>query len=450
MPKKTCTICENNINTKNKEIKCVYCDYECCLNCAKKFISSNSISCMSCKKEWNDNFLLDILPTNFRKNNVDYRNKIKNELFAFQESMFQTTSVEIENDKAKRELLLRIKRYKDKINNLELQIIRIGDNQYGEIEKDKILIIKQCPSDKCNGYLNQKYKCSVCDLIVCVKCELIKNNEEHICNNIDIKTVELKKKECKNCPNCFRQTFKDGGCYQVWCPPPCNEGKGTAWDFNTGKQDKGTIHAPLYYKYMRDNGGINNNDNENLGCGGRLPDIHDIDNRITRKDISYIGEDFDDIYKIHRILNHIKWSLMIKYEVENETYQTNLDIRKSFLLKKINDDKERLEVLDEFKTVLWKRDNLTKKKQMIYQTLEMIYNVGVDIYNRIYNSIMISKNGSYLDLSIYLEELNNIREYYNKSMLIVKKKLDIKGLDIEYIDTKWGIGRYEKDIKEEV
>ena len=119
-------------------------------------------------------------------------------------------------------------------------------------------------------------------------------------------------------------------------------------------------------------------------------------------------------------------------------------------MKKINDDKERLEVLDEFKTVLWKRDNLTKKKQMIYQTLEMIYNVGVDIYNRIYNFILISKNGIYLDLTIYLEELNNIREYYNKSMLIVKKKLDIKGLDIEYIDTKWDIGRYDKDIKEKV
>ena len=72
MQKITCSICENNINKKNKEIKCVYCNYECCFNCAKKFISSNSISCMNCKKEWNDDFLFDILPTNFRKNNVDY------------------------------------------------------------------------------------------------------------------------------------------------------------------------------------------------------------------------------------------------------------------------------------------------------------------------------------------------------------------------------------------
>lgn len=430
MSKKTCAICENNITKINNEIICVYCDYACCKNCVKKFITNNSSNCMKCNKEWNEEYMLDIFPINYIKNNKDYVKKKKNDLFTIQQSMFQETFVHIENDKKRTALYKEIRDCKQKIINLQERIDEIGRVEKNNVIQ-KTLIIKQCPSEKCNGYLNEKYECPICDIIVCEKCEQ-QSDEYHICNDDDAKTVEMKKKECKNCPTCGRITFKDGGCYQTWCPPPCNGGKGTAWDYNTGEIDKGTIHAPLYYAYIRENR-INNDDDEMICLNdGQLVDIHMISRVLRNKDFRIKEKYLNQIYKIHRVLIHIKRTVMPKYYVVEETFDTNLNIRKNYLKTNISND--------DFIIYLWKQYNANRKKRLIYQNLEMIYNVCVDIYLKLYVNIC-SKQYGYFDFKIYILELNTIREYYNESIIKTKNKLDIKGLDIEFIDEEWDIGR---------
>jgi hypothetical protein len=99
-----------------------------------------------------------------------------------------------------------------------------------------------CPENECRGFLSTGYKCGICELKVCSKCHEIlsrKNeneineelaqhkNEElaqhknemlvtHKCKQEDVDTVELKKKDCKNCPQCKILIHKVSGCNQMY------------------------------------------------------------------------------------------------------------------------------------------------------------------------------------------------------------------------------------------
>ena len=431
--KETCDICVENINLVNKKITCIHCVFSSCMRCAKRYITSeSSASCMSCKKEWNDDFLDANFPKSFL--NKEYKNHIEGIEFAKQEALLPQTMLVIENEKKKAAILRQIFALKDQIAELEFEYNRIGTTvevpKSSEMDEPKVSVIKQCPSDKCNGYLNSKYKCGICDLVVCTKCEQIKAGDVHTCDSSDIDTVKMKKKECKYCPNCSRETFKDGGCYQSWCPPPCNGGKGTAWDFNTGKVDKGGVHAPLYYQYMREN-----RVNENNGCRGddELVEMNAIDYQIRTKRLNVNRHSFEMIYYIHRSITDVKYHLMSKYETIDDTFETHVDIRLKFLKNEITKES--------FNKTLMMRLKAKKKKQMIYENLEMLENVIVDIFHRLYTAASLAPRNSLFDLSPYLVELEKIREYYNVSILKTKKRFAIKGLDVGYMNENWEMKR---------
>jgi hypothetical protein len=388
---------------------------------------------MSCKKEWNDDFLDTSFPKSFLSK--EYKNHIEGIEFAKQEALLPQTMVVIENEKKKAAILAQIRTLKHQIQQLEAEYTRVdtpGADIPVEVDEPKVSVIKQCPSDKCNGYLNSKYKCGICDVAVCVKCEQIKADDDHICDASDVETVKMKKKECKYCPNCSRETFKDGGCYQIWCPPPCNGGKGTAWDFRTGKIDKGSVHAPLYYQYMRENRVNEHNDN---GCRGndQLVPMYTIETVIRTKLLTIDRSSLGMIYDIHRRTVDVKGHLMPKYQTDDDTFETNVDIRMKFLKNEISKES--------FNKTLMTRMKTKKKKQMIYQNLEMLENVSIDIFYRLYTTITLAPRGSRLDLVPFLREFENIREYYNVSILKTKKRFAMKGVLCLCVNEKWEIKR---------
>ena len=428
--KESCDICTDNINKVNKKITCPYCDFASCMRCAKRYITSeSSASCMSCKKHWNDDFLDENFPKTFL--NKEYKNHMEGIEFAKQEALLPQTMIAIENEKRKNAILAQIQELKEQIRQLEYEYQTVGqvvDLTTREVDEPKITVIKQCPSDKCNGYLNSKYECGICELVVCVKCEQIKADDDHECDAGDIETVKMKKKECKYCPNCSRETFKDGGCYQIWCPPPCNGGKGTAWDFNSGKIDKGGVHAPLYYQYMRENrvnegganGCIDNND--------VLP-IHLIDNQIRAKRLGFDRESFSFFLGIHRSIVDVRYHLMDKYETRDDIFETHVDIRMRFLKNEISKES--------FKKTLMMRLKAKKKKNMIYENLEMLENVSNDIFHRLYTTTTLAPRNSTINFAPFLTELDKIREYYNVSIEKTKARFAIKKLDVGYMNDRW-------------
>ena len=414
----TCPILECEITLSNKFVTCLYCQYKACLNCNKYFIlNSNTAECMNCKKVWNDDFIDTIFPKSFRKK--EFKIHIENIMFEKQEAMFGETIEEINKDKKadgiKVKILMlekQILEYKMELNNL------YADNTQKNKEKN-IIIIKKCPTDNCQGYLDRKYKCGICEVQICSKCENIKKNviegeeDEHVCNKDDVDTVSLKNKTSKPCPTCSKLTFKAGGCSQVWCPPPCNGGKGTSWNFNTGLLDKGAVHSPDYYDYMRKNGNLlpANNCRENL----LFPAIWELQRTMSRKDFLHITD-------IHRFFIDLENNVMKKFEERNlGDFRANLDLRKLYLTNKL--DKS------QFKRNLFARNKKINKKKTIYENLDILYQVGFDIFNRLkYNHITKAQA---------IEELNNIRCYYNTIIKKTKDRYDCKSLMVSILTPDW-------------
>ena len=424
---KTCPILECKINSINKMVKCQYCEFFSCISCFETFLKQKDIpQCMSCKKVWTEEYIDDVFNKSFKKK---LKEKQKLIIFDREKAMIPETMIELEKIKKKEIINNKIYLLRNQISVLEKEIRDINI-YYEHKDKDetikKIKIIKQCPNKKCNGYLNNKYKCIICETKLCLDCEKIKN-DNHICEKEDIDTVLLKKKECKYCPTCSFETFKDGGCYMVWCPPPCNEGKGTAWNFNTGEIEKGPIHTPLYYEYMRKNG--NNNINNPINCQNRnyLPDIWRIYNNNNNNDHPYnIAE--VNLFEIHRKVSEIKSVYIRKYKINDEIpFNINLDLRLKFLNNEI-DEKN-------FKKNLLIRHNKDKKIRKIYENLEMLYNVCYDIFDKLVN---FSGRYNFLEnIDIALIELESVREYYNNSIKKTKEIIGCKSLNISNLNKSW-------------
>lgn len=291
-----------------------------------------------------------------------------------------------------------------------------------EEEKKKVFVTRHCPIKECQGYLDRNYTCSGCKVVVCTHCEIIKDdNNEHVCDPNDVASVKLKVNTSKPCPKCSKLTFKIDGCSQVWCPPPC----GTAWNFNTGTLDKGPVHSPDYYDYMRKN---NNGvvPPQNFMCANNvLPDIWIMQRRVENKD-------FEAISEIHRFFVDLRNHVMYRYDVGNvvNDFDKNLDLRVKFLTNLT--DKE------SFKKTLFSRNKKTNKHKTIYENLNMLYIVGVDIFHKIRNDgYPVNKTTGLVNLTGAFDELNNIRKYYNEVIIKTKERYDCKSCDVSKVTSTW-------------
>ena len=68
---------------------------------------------------------------------------------------------------------------------------------------------------------------------------------EHVCNEDDVKSAEMIKKETRNCPKCAVPIFKTEGCDQMWCTE-CH----TAFSWRTGLVVTGVVHNPHFYAWQ--------------------------------------------------------------------------------------------------------------------------------------------------------------------------------------------------------
>ena len=416
-----CPILECNITAVNKFVECPHCAFKACLNCCKYFIlHSNASECMSCKKVWNDDFVDLVFPKAFRKKELKkHRESI---MFERQEAMFGETLELIKRNKKAEKIFDKIDELTAQIRKYERELIELRNNTSPSQEsKEKIIVVKKCPKTDCQGYLDSDSTCAICNTVLCCKCEKIKL-EEHECNKDDVETVKLKKKITKPCPTCSRPTFKCSGCPQVWCPPPCNSGKGTAWNFNTGEIDKGAVHSPDYYDYMRkNNGGIVPAQN---ACRRQdeIPEIWSLYEQID-------PVEFTKLTNIHRFFVDLQNYRMNKYlENHQGEFQRNLDLRMKYLTNEVNKEN--------YKKTLFARNKKENKNRTIYQNLDMLYKVGTDIFNQFKYHPTYNRIG-YFNTDKTFQELENIRLYYNETIRKTKDRYDCKSLDVSRVTSKW-------------
>jgi hypothetical protein len=129
------------------------------------------------------------------------------------------------------------------IRQIRHKLANISSKVKIDVEEDRHF--KKCSGDNCNGYIIDGI-CGMCTTKMCLKCEKI-FEVDHECDENDVASVELIKKETKQCPKCKTNIFKIEGCYQMWCTQ-CN----VAFDWKTGKQLLSrNIHNPHYFEYLR-------------------------------------------------------------------------------------------------------------------------------------------------------------------------------------------------------
>lgn len=356
-----CSICCEAFNkTTRKQSNCRFCDLAFCTECQKRFLleSFTEPACMACKKGYTREHLLEILPKTFIDS--DLKKHRENILYEREKCLLPATQARIETDKE-------IKQVEEQIAQLKAHLIVLRNGYSSNIIERKEFT-RKCPGNNCQGFLSRNFKCGLCEIQVCKECHEIKEKgkeEEHVCDKNNVETVKLLAKDSKPCPACGVVIFKISGCSQMWCTS-CH----TAFDWTSGRIEKGVIHNPHYYEYQRaTNGGVAPRVPGDVPCGGNY--INDNSayiswSRLEQKKIAQLQE-------IVRMIRHIRFVELPKVTITNEEMR-NEDIRKKFLENEIDDTK--------FKWLLQKREKSNTIKREIRQVYDMFINCSTDIIRK--------------------------------------------------------------------
>lgn len=387
-----CAICVENFNKrKRKQVDCSKCQMSICAECVKTWIlTTNDVpQCMNCKCGYTSDFLCGIYSNKFF--NGELRDSQVNLFYDTEKSKLVATAQEMEEERLRNK---KIKELRDKLNKMpysysypmrdrrrelenELHELRYGKKKV----REKSTVNRSCPDNDCRGFLNQAWKCGICEKNTCSKCYCIKK-KEHICNQEDIDTFEMLKKDTKQCPNCNYGIYKISGCSQMYCTE-CH----TCFDWGTLRICTGAIHNPHYFEYMRKQ--KKNLPRQPVDIPGTCLSIHTITSINSKHEAMFL--------EFFRFFNHIRDVDMRRFPIalpENELNQ----MRKDYLRNRIHEK----EWKKKLKSILKKKEKNTEMTQI----LEMFCTAGSSILNN------LNKHNS----DIVLEELEEIKKYTNEQM----------------------------------
>lgn len=408
--------CEKYTKTKRKEITCPYCEYTACLSCYKIFIlDSDSSKCMSCDNEFTRYFLSRNLPASFMRN--EFKIHRENVLLEQEKTLMPETqrfaviynmkpSFEEEIKKLEEENRILSEQYNQNAEKIYLynrNIKRINRGNYdieddGEEKKSSSSYIgtQPCRNNDCRGFLDSSWVCGLCSNRTCRYCfELIEDeDEEHKCEDSNIESANLIKKETKPCPNCHSLIYKISGCDQMWCTV-CH----IAFSWKTGKQEQ-TIHNPHYFAWVRESGNT--------------------DRTLINHDCAVLSHNHADI--ISQRLDILPWSKRnrlvesIRNMIHNNYYNfrifngpnyfdRNRDLRVKYLVNEITED--------ELKVSIQRNDKQRLKYNEINQVIELMKTVFLDIINRFIDA---GDNNNTV-----IHELDEIRLYCNNLLKDISK-----------------------------
>lgn len=435
---KECEICIEIYTKIKSRVQCSKCDFECCKHCVQEYLlhqtNMEDPHCMKCREQWNDEFLYNKLNKTFI--NSIYRKSYKERLFNIEKSRIPETMHAVENYKKVKLLKDENKTITEKIKILKQQLddaknqkyhitnaiynynrgLPINDESKNESKNEKRQFIHRCPTEDCKGFLSTAWKCNVCENWACSKCfEGLGPSKDpnHTCQEENLKSAELIKKETHPCPKCAVPIFKLSGCDQMWCTQ-CT----ISFSWRTGKITTGTVHNPHYYQYIRQGGHVQRNPGDNV-CGG-LPDywqynrstksLQPILNRIqsfqnTNKLNKYsITEEFQEngkyahifeelsnpnsktntelkditntVRNYHRSASHNFRTIITNLRRENQNVINNNMDRIKYIINEYSESR--------FKTVISARARKVNKNTRILQVFELFNTVITETVNNIY------------------------------------------------------------------
>jgi hypothetical protein len=439
----TCSVCIENINSNNT-ITCNYCYYITCKNCFERYLletKKTTKNCMSCNNIFTRALLIKMLGKKYIENM--YKNHIKELLFNEEKTLIPFSMITVQTNKEIREIISECKKLEEKyyysnLNDLsKFDKIKLDHKikaHYEYVrylktkpsEKTKIQYKYPCATINCDGFVNNKWTCEICDKTTCKYCFKIKE-ENHECLKDDVDTAELIKKDSKPCPKCNISIMKTSGCDQMWCTS-CH----TAFDWKSLKiVTKGIIHNPEYFRFMRENNlTIQRNPYDNP-CANLLYDSYlKIVNDRRKLNKVFSETLLTQLYELYRRIQHCELvslnNLIGKVNVYEE-WKNNERVR--FLEKDITEKQYKTNLARKFKEIDFINEVITLQRT-IYEVsketyIKVLSNIVDNIDKYIKNNTKIDKIDELINLQNFNNTINNvefikIKQIYNRESNSIK------------------------------
>tara|TARA_B110000483_G_scaffold239091_1_gene316945 strand:+ start:983 stop:2194 length:1212 start_codon:yes stop_codon:yes gene_type:complete len=367
---------------------------------------------MFCKTSWDRDFINKNLTKKFVVK--DLKEFSENLFVERQVSLLPETQKDAMNEKKIRDMTDKISEANSELNRIKkmlhdqkeiiraynLEIYRLRSGTSTETTTNNFTV--KCPGEDCNGFLDSKYFCTLCDTKFCRHC-LEEKGEDHECDE-DIKaTIQAIKKEAKSCPGCGEMISKIDGCDQMWCIK-CH----IQFSWRTGMQMTGYNHNPEYFRWMRETGQqVNRNPyegNRQIMCGIVLDDYtitRIISNVFPKHNV--IISFFQSLYRFYR---HIEYKLTDVQRLENSDTELK-QLRIKFLLGDISKD-------------IWKKylqqiDKKTKKVVSYNNTWRLVQTVLTSYMEQIIT--FSNENANQAEYAKIITEARDFKMYTNASFI---------------------------------
>jgi hypothetical protein len=385
--------------------------------------------CMSCKKAWGHDMLIERFPKSFLSG--EWKKRREEVLFDREKSLLPATQPFVETERflekyteEVRQLRARIRTLVDELshgyvpydisieewerhqrilvqyrnerdackNELDFYLDLISRVRHGAHRgHERKQCVRGCPAEGCRGFLSTQWKCGLCEVWVCPDCHEIKGDHRdahHTCKPENVETARLLAKDSKPCPSCATMIFKVEGCDQMFCTQ-CH----TAFGWKTGRIETGVIHNPHYYEYLRQrNGGHAPRNAMDVPCGGP-PDPYSMRVHLTHQRIPKIT--IQRICELVRSTTHNQQVVLPRYETD--LVEGNRDIRIKYMMNRLDEPR--------FKQLLQQREKARQKNQSIHMVLQMYVSTMTDILQRVQATETLPA------IEAILDEIPALREY---------------------------------------
>jgi hypothetical protein len=454
---KTCSICVEKFNlTARKEVKCDNCNAEICMKCIKRFLAENvqEPNCMQCREVYTKTFMDTNLSVTYRKSvlkNIrlevltgrekEFFPELMHRAHAFKEvkkldekyAEVQNKIIEINKIIAdlvvKYDVLEKMMRECDNADDFNVervkQLMKGQSDIYQARVNAKRQIVKyqaeakrvyaekikyqhiytsggtikschniQCTRSSCKGYMNSDYECGLCQVKICKDCHEELSDEEHVCKQENIDSIKAIAQETKPCPTCKARVFKIEGCDQMFCVQ-CH----TAFSWGSGMIERGRIHNPHYYEWLRNKRTNVLREIGDIPCGG-LPDWQFIESKLIELDVfipvlTYLN-------MVYKTTEFIQNKEIRKYPVVEGRDEALNTIAVDYMAEIVTEQQWRNTIFN-----IEKKKEINTERRLI---LDMMLAVLIDIFRDI---VEMTTKDSINDKLVEIEEL---RKYFNLSL----------------------------------
>jgi len=268
----------------------------------------------------------------------------------------------------------------------------------------------------CKGFLNKDYVCGLCHTKVCKDCheELVDiENNEHVCKQENIDSVKLIKDETKPCPTCKTRVFKIEGCNQMFCVQ-CH----TGFDWATGMIERGRIHNPHYFEWLRSKRQQMPREIGDVPCGG-LPSWFTIQKHLETLNIHFtIITYLESVYEMTEFIQNKE---IPKYPVSvGRDDELNM-IAIRYMADDITENQWRNRLFQ-----IEKKKEINTERRLM---LDMMIAVLIDLFGDICHTHELDV------INQKINEFDEIRKYFNSSIKNLQERFDVSNYKI--ISNTW-------------